>query len=458
MSRRRKNARVLDRARRALAPDSARLRLAARARRALAILCVPLGWAGAGWAETPQDLRLLGAEPFDSEAIVSELEWAAQLVDALGLGGALADDHAADDLFTLLCADRAELVTDAAGHRVPARPALKAAFESPPAAGPGEPVRVVLSVPASAIYALEVAGSGVQHGSIDRRPVGELDLSPLGRGQAPALVPLRAGPHEVSLRLARGARVDRIELDAYRPLCVAPAGGWDADRKLSFGAKARTLVRAFRLEQRLPAVGEGVLIEGEHFSAVSGGGREGSVAGSAASGGAAATAPAGPAEFTYRLRLARPGLFTLMARVRPSGAQLWSIDGRYRVALAPEAGASEFNWSHVMTLTLGSGEHAVRALVPRGSGIDVLRLVRRRASDADYIALLDQLGFREGAPDALVRAADARANLTNPNFDTFVAGFLQPVGGNPGDPLALVARELDQLYSRPLSPVIPPEL
>ena len=52
----------------------------------------------------------------------------------------------------------------------------------------------------------------------------------------------------------------------------------------------------------------------------------------------------------------------------------------------------------------------------------------------------------------------AGTDLTNPNFDTFVAGFLQPVGGNPGDPLALVARELDQLYSRPLSPVIPPEL
>jgi len=75
------------------------------------------------------------------------------------------------------------------------------------------------------------------------------------------------------------------------------------------------------------------------------------------------------------------------------------------------------------------------------------------------VAVLESAGFSEGAPDALVTRAAARANLTNPNFAPLADDLLLRLAGDPGDhPLALVEREVQQLYSRPLSPVLPPDL
>ena len=65
-----------------------------------------------------------------SERVVTEGEWAADLVEALGLTPALPEDPSGDDLFSLLCPDRAELVTQAGGRTVPGRSALRAAAES----------------------------------------------------------------------------------------------------------------------------------------------------------------------------------------------------------------------------------------------------------------------------------------------------------------------------------------
>ena len=249
----------------------------------------------------------------------------------------------------------------------------------------------------------------------------------------------------------------RVELSAYRPLCIAPAEGWDAAAPLTFGAKARTLVRALGIERRLPEDGEAIPIEGERYADASAwGGRTNRRLAMPASADSWATAVGSPAEFSYRVRLGKPGVFTLLARVHGGIPQIWSINGRYRVTVRPKGG-DDFVWSHVMTLPLASGEHVVRALVPKGAGIDLLRVVRHRATDDDYVALLDELGFREGASYAHVTRDAAARNLGHPTFVQFADDFL----GNTiadSDPLFLVEDELDKLYSRPLSPVLPPEL
>jgi hypothetical protein len=317
---------------------------------------------------------------------------------------------------------------------------------------------VVVSLPATSVYMLSVEGTGPQRWAIDQRPVGHLDASALGVAQAPALVPLRRGPHELTAYLAHSARVDRAELIAYRPLCIAPADGWHPDRPLTFADEARTIVRALGIERRLPVLGEPILVEGERFAKVSAwGGRTDRHLGIPASEHAWASATGSPAEFTYRVRFEDPGVFTVEASLHGGVPQLWSVDGRYRVTVEPGDGSESFAWSHVITLPLSAGEHVIRALVPRDGGIDVIKLVRRKSRDGDYLALMEEAGFRGGAPAAHVTRALAFASLSNPTFSEHAHHFLAHVldGGNP---IFLVERDVDALYSRPLSPLLPPEL
>ncbi len=410
---------------------------------------------------TPPETR--GASPIapdvpsQSDRVVLEEEWAELLVEALGLEEALPEEPEAADRFGLLCPERTVAVAEG---RAVAPGELRVAAKPPRKREPGKPLRLVVSVPATALYQLQVHGVGAQRWSVDRRPVGHLDPSALGVAFAASLLPLREGPHELSVVLGRRSRVDRIELSASRPLCIAPARGWRSGEPLTYGDLARTLVRALGLEGQLPEQSEPMLVEGEHYEAASAWGDRSRVTTPLpASEGAVARAGDSPAEFAYRVRLPRPGVFSVVARVQGAGTQLWSIDGRYRVALAPPRGGAEYAWARVATAPLASGEHVIRALVPRGSAIDVIRVVQRRSTDSDYLTLLGALGFGTGAPSSYVTRSVAYASLSQPVVAELASGFTtRAAGGAPGEPLVALETELERLYSRALSPLLPPEL
>jgi hypothetical protein len=276
------------------------------------------------------------------------------------------------------------------------------------------------------------------------------------------IVPLRAGPHELSGTMTREARADRVRLEAYRILCVAPADGWRGERPLTWGGWARTLVRAFGLEARLPEEEAAEQrIEGEDFaSASAGGARTNRRLQDRASGGAWATAETSPAEFTWRLRLEKPRVMTVLARTHGSSAQLWSVDGRYRVTLAPESRAGGLAWSPVATLALPAGEHAVRAHVARGCGVDALRVVHHRSSDADHLRVVQELGLPVGAPDSPVPRSVAREALRRPLVLELARTFRRRLDGAPAarSPVVLADLDPDEPGARPLSPILPSEL
>jgi hypothetical protein len=404
------------------------------------------------------DLR--GAGPTASELSIPHSLFARDLVDHLGLAPAL-DPSAGDaERFGLLCPEDVELATEAGGHRAAAESfAVNAEL---PERGPGEHVRVVVSVPATALYQLEVEGVGTQRWSIDRQPVGHLDLSLLGAAQAPVILPLRAGPHELAGTMLRHARAERVRLVAWRMLCIAPADGWRAERTLTWGGWARSLVRAFGLESRLPEEeSQEQRIEGEDFaSASAGGSRTTRRLKAGASGDAWAMAATSPAEFTWRLRLAKPQVVTLIARTHGSAPQIWSVDGRYRVTLEPPENPGSFSWSPVATLALPAGEHAVRAHVARGSGVDAIRVLHHRSSDADHLRLVQEVGLPVGAPDSPVPGSVARLSLRRPLVSELVHGLRRRLAGERAVHSPVVLAELDPEppAARPLSPVLPSEL
>jgi hypothetical protein len=413
------------------------------------------------FAEPLASLTLLRAAPTSSDVILSEAEWAAQLVDVLGLERVLPENPDDAEIFGLLCAEQAEFALAEGGRRLPAEASFRVAVEAPRPRVPFGPVRFKVSVPGTALYQLTAEGVGLQRWVIDGRPIGHLDLSPLGVAQAAAIVPLREGPHEVSAYLAPQAHVDRVELAAYRALCVAPADGWKAARPLRYGAMARTVVRAFDFDRTLPArEHEELRIEGERFDEVSGEGeRSKRRLSMAASGGSWAAAVSSPAAFTWTFRLEEPRVVSLEALTHGALPQVWSVDGRYRLTLHPESVAGGFSWNHVLTVPLAAGQHSLRALVSRGSGVDALRVIPRRSSDADYVRALEKLGFRGGGPDDPVPRSVALDALSSPGFREFVSGFRLHLEGVPGKPfLALVDDEPDPFTSRPLSPLLPAEL
>jgi hypothetical protein len=279
--------------------------------------------------------------------------------------------------------------------------------------------------------------------------------------QSKAIVPLRAGPHEISGYLAPGARVDRIELAAHRVICVAPADGWHAERPLRWGALARTLVRAFDFERRLPVhSGEQITIEGERFEEGSeGGGSTTRRLKMPASGGAWAAAVSSPVEFRWQLRLEEPRIVTIEARTHGVLPQLWTLDGRYRALVHPDGVEGGFVWNHIVTLPLASGRHGLRALISRGSGVDQIRVVSHRSSDSDYVAVLEQLGFPGGAAARPVSRSEAAGALARPGFLELAAAFRRRIAGDTRDnPLALVEDQPEPLFTRPLSPLLPAEL
>jgi hypothetical protein len=214
------------------------------------------------------------------------------------------------------------------------------------------------------------------------------------------------------------------------------------------------------MERRLPVLGSPVSIEGEHYDSASAwGGKTNRPLAERASEGAWAVAVDSPAEFVYRAVLPQPGVYSLLARIHGSGSEIWSVDGRYHVTVRPGSGSEDLQWAHVMTRHLDQGEHTIAALMPRGAGIDVLRFVRRQASDSDYIAVLHDAGFDEiGVPSQPVTQTEAYASLSNPLFIEISGRLLERLAGNSPPPSRWV-RELEVIevidVSYPASPAEP---
>ncbi len=384
--------------------------------------------------------------------VVSHGEWALQLAEALGVAGALPQLPGEEAVFALLCPEgpSGALVAGGARIRVPTP-------ERMPADGA---LRLAADLPQAALWALVVSASGAGSWSVDGEAVGVLDPGGVGEATAPTRLPLGPGAHEIAVRGAPGIRIDRVELSASGVRCVAPAAGWRSGAGLTFGDKARTLVQALGLEGRLAPDGEPRLVEGEDFDErhSPGAARTNRDTGLPASGGAWAMALGGATTFDYPVRVREDRVVTVLARVHGLVPQRWSLDDVGMARLRPGTEARRFAWTEVATLRLAAGDHRIRAVVPEGAGIDALQLVPRRAGDADYLRVLQDLGLQEGGPSEPVSRAAAQRNLASDPVRRLAAHFLRGSGDDEGGRLALVEGELERLYGRPLSPILPGEM
>jgi len=371
--------------------------------------------------------------------VVREQEWARRLAEALGVMGIFAESPGTDELFGLLCADR--------GHEVPQGSLGKAQDTAP---GAGARVRFRIDVPQTALYQLAVSGQGRQRWIIDGRAIEHIEPGGSGVAMPSELIPLRAGPHELEVFTGIRGKVDRIELSVFRPLCIAPEDGWRANRPLTHAAAARTLVRAMGLVPLLPVTaapitldGSGHALRGEDLhDPLDAGGTQ---------------APGEPRLLEYPVTISKPGLYSIVARVRGLGEQLWSLDDRYRSRV--RIGGDAIRAVHVMSIPLATGEHGIRVLVPAGGIVDDIRLRRHGSGGSDHLALLDRLGLRPRAPGALVTSTEARDYLESGVFLERAERCLRREGlPGPAAPVVLAEQEVPAYENRPLSPALPAEL
>jgi hypothetical protein len=138
-------------------------------------------------------------------------------------------------------------------------------------------------------------------------------------------------------------------------------------------------------------------------------------------------------------------------RIHGAGRQIWSLDDVLHAAVGAGEDAPRFAWREVTTVWLEAGAHELRAHAPRGAGIDVLQVVQRRTDAPAFLAALGSMGLREGAADEEVHARAARENET-----ALRDRLRMPSEGASG--LASAEGELEDLYRRPLSPILPGDL
>jgi hypothetical protein len=404
---------------------------------------------GCGSAASAEDVAPRAVNPLASPGpFVRQEQWADRLAAALGLEDAMPPGAPAEQVFALLCPEGVPESGDGAISAV-----------LPRWNGGSGDVPVQIDVPRPGLYVVEVDGKGPQSWRAGGRPAGAINPTPWGVAVAPFVVPLPAGPQTVVGSFESNSSASRVTLRPHRGVCVQPRDGWAAGQPLRFADKARTLVRALGLEGRLPVEGPAEIVEGETFDRTSPDGEVSDQALAApASGGAWAVAGGAGAELRWSLGADGAGVVTLLARLHGPKPQVWLVGDAAPRTVQPAAGAEGWVWTEIATLPLGAGPVSIRARLAPGSGVDVMRLQRRRDADSDYLAVLDALGVQEGAPDALVDDAAAGANLANPTLRTLLGGFLMGPAGLPANGLAFIEHDQDRLYTRPLSPFVPSEL
>ena len=104
----------------------------------------------------------------------------------------------------------------------------------------------------------------------------------------------------------------------------------------------------------------------------------------------------------------RDGLYTVSAFGQEGAGQSWLGDSCRKAVVCGSAGRSapEPRWRTLTTADFTVGRHFFSVALATGASVERLRLERKRAEPADYVATLRRLGFDPG-PDGPVSRAKA---------------------------------------------------
>jgi hypothetical protein len=220
---------------------------------------------------------------------------------------------------------------------------------------------------------------------------------------------LDPGAYTASVLLPRGAVLDYVEVSPPCVNAIEPLSGWQPTAVTSTEDVAVTVVKALDLEPELPPASPPIELAGSDFRVE----EPARVAIPAALNPLEERelkAGTGWLQAVVVATIPEPGTYTLSVFGTLGTGQSWTADACRRSVLCPSEEAGP-RWRPILTGPFDAGRHSFSVTLSPGASVGSLRLERKKASAADYLATLRRLGFDPGAdgPIARDKAVDARS-------------------------------------------------
>ena len=222
---------------------------------------------------------------------------------------------------------------------------------------------------------------------------------------------LVAGLKELVVAMPANGSIDYIEFLAPPLTAIMPLSGWEPDALLTYADLAVTTIRALELQNLLPLHGDKILIEAEESSEVKtfntdqrhlGEPHGGFWLRSGASGGIITLPFPVETGAVYTLNLIAAGSRSLIGTL--DAVEAWQAD--FPPYLKENA---------IGTWYLSSGRHELKIELPPRGGIDLLTLLKRRSTAADYQILAGLPAGDSVKTDDVNRLLTLLSRLHNPN-------------------------------------------
>lgn len=196
-------------------------------------------------------------------------------------------------------------------------------------------------------------------------------------------ITLNAGMKELMIAMPPNGSIDYVELLAPPLASIMPLNGWEPDTPLTYTDLAVTALRALDLESLLPLSSEKTLIEAEESAAAKNFRTDQRHLGEP-HGGFWLRSGAGGGVVTLPFHVETAAVYTLKLIAAGARSLSGTLDGQepWRADFPPY-----LQERSIGTWFLAPGEHELKIELPPRGGVDLLTLLPRRSTAADYRVL-----------------------------------------------------------------------
>ena len=212
---------------------------------------------------------------------------------------------------------------------------------------------------------------------------------------------LDPGGYAAEFLLPPGATLSQVEL---APPCVnpiEPAGGWQPEAVTTVEDVAVTAIKAIDVESELPPAASPIELGGDSFRVEAPQAALEARALSAGLEGLTLRAGKGGLLAVVSFEVPEGGLYHQSAFTTPGSGQRFLVDGCRKAVVCPSSGSG---WRPIMSQSFSAGRHTLQLTLGEGAALERVRLERKKATPADYVATLRRLGFDPGPQGAVARA------------------------------------------------------
>jgi hypothetical protein len=217
-------------------------------------------------------------------------------------------------------------------------------------------------------------------------------------------VHLDPGAYSATVLLPKGSSLEYVEV---APPClnpIEPPGGWKATALGTTADVAVTLLKALDLEHELPPSDDALEIEAEDIKAEGGMALEASYGPVPGLTGVWLKAGSKGVEASAFFDLKESGLYAVSVFGSAGGGLRFTADACRKSVICPEpASAGAPRWRQVFSGDFAAGPHFLTVSLGQGAAVQRIRVERKKAGAADYVATVRRLGLDLGPDGPITR-------------------------------------------------------